>query len=118
MASFVDLLRSLPGNGRMYVKCLYTPGPNEAERFPGRVVSGRITLQMSIGEYQNFEDWLRNDDDNRLSPMKIRWSNREASLEVDLDDEVLRVRSTDNRILNSCREYAERVHMTFRVQGE
>jgi hypothetical protein len=118
MASFVDLLRSLPGNGRMHVKCLYAPGPNEAVWFPGRVVSGRITLQMSVGEYENFEDWLQNDDDNRLSPMKIRWSNGNMSLEVDLDDEVIRVRSTNNQVLNSCREYAERAHMTFRTQGE
>ncbi len=118
MPSFVEFLRSLPGSGRIHVKCLYTPSQNDATRFPAQVVSGTITMRMTVGEYQNFEDWLRNDDANTLSPMKIKWSNGSTRVEVDLDDESLKLWSSDNRAVQLANAYAQSAHLTFQIRED
>ena len=114
MVGFVELLRSFQGSGRVFIKCLYTPSSNVASHLPGRVVSGRLTFEMSVGEYQNFEDWMRNDDSNSLSPMKIKWTNGQSSVLLDLDDETLTVRTSDERVRQLARDYSFQERLRFR----
>ena len=118
MEAFCELLRRLPSDGaRIFVKCYYTPSNNQAAQFPGRFVRGTVTLQFRPAEVGQFHDWLRNDTLNTLSPMTLQWTQGASKIEVDLDEETVKVRSDDNQILEVAANYSRQQHLDLTTRS-
>lgn len=111
MEALLEILDRLPGAGTLYVECVYMPSNNEQARLPGHVHCGQITLRVAPANYRGFLDWLRNDDENMLCPMKISWSSLEATIHIDLDQEQMEVHTRNTEVLRLSMEYSQLAHM-------
>lgn len=111
MEALLEILDRLPGAGTLYIECVYMPSNNEQSRLPGRVHCGQITLRVAPSNYREFLDWLQNDTERMLCPMKISWSSLEATIHIDLDLEQLEVHTRNSEVVRLCMEYSQRANM-------